>query len=101
MVSGDVLVSNELGLEEWLRVCDRQDIVGEWEIEQMSEITGDESTKGNIKCRLSIPTVKSLFVDSQEKLRDLGAGEADTQQKQTSLDFKEFLEAIARFGCSK
>ena len=67
------LVSNKIGFDEWLRVLDRQDIVGEWEVEQMSEITGDESTKGNIKCRLSIPTVKIMFVDSQEKLRDLDA----------------------------
>ena len=101
VVSGDMLTSNELGLDEWLRVCDRQDIVGEWEVEQMSEITGDESTKGNIKCRLSIPTVKAMFVDSQEKLRDLGAGEADVKQKQTSLDFKEFNEMLARLATSK
>ena len=95
------IVSDKLGFEEWLRVCDRQDIVGEWEVEQMSEITGDESTKGNIKCRLSIPQVKNLFVDSQEKLRDLGAGEADVKEKQSSLDFNEFCEMIARLGCSK
>jgi hypothetical protein len=48
-----------------VRVCGRQDIVGVWEVEQMSEITGDASTKGNIKARLSIPMVKSIFVDSQ------------------------------------
>ena len=101
VISGDVLTSDELGMEEWVRVCDRNDIVGEWQVEQLSEITGDVSTKGNIKARLSIPTVKSIFVDSQEKLRDLGSGEADVQSKQSSLDFNEFLECVARMGCAK
>eukprot|EP00966_Prymnesium_polylepis_P029456 684279-Prymnesium_polylepis.1 len=41
-------VSDKLGYDEWLRVMDRQDLVGVWEVEQMSEITGDISTKGNI-----------------------------------------------------
>jgi hypothetical protein len=76
-------------------VCDRQDIVGEWEVEQTSEITGDESTKGNIKCRLSIPTVKTCFVDSQKKSQ-LGSGQADAKDEQAVLDFDEFLENCAR-----
>ena len=71
----DQLVSNKIGFDEWLRVLDRQDIVGEGEVEQMSEITGDESTKGNIKCRLSIPTCKAAFMDSQ-RVEQLGVGQA-------------------------
>ena len=72
---GMATVSDKLGFDEWLRVIDRQDIVGEWEIEQMSEITGDESTKGQIKIRLSIPTCKAAFMDSQN-VDQLGVGQA-------------------------
>jgi len=42
-----------------------QDLVGQWEIEQLSEITGDSSTSGTIQCRLSIVTCKAAFMDSQ------------------------------------
>ena len=37
------MVTAKLSLEKWLRVLDRQDIVGEWEIE--SDITGDDYTR--------------------------------------------------------
>jgi len=94
------VVSDKLGFDEWLRVLDRQDIVGEWEVEQMSEITGDESTKGNIKCRLSIPTCKAAFMDSQSP-DQLGIGQADATADQATLDFDEWLECIARIACSK
>ena len=79
------LVSDKLGFDEWLRVLDRQDIVGEWEVEQMSEITGDESTKGNIKCRLSIPTCKAAFMDSQNT-EQLGVGQADATSEQVAIE---------------
>ena len=62
-------------------MLDRQDIVGEWEVEQLSEITGDESTKGNIKIRLSIPTCKAAFMDSQNA-EQLGVGQADSGSEQ-------------------
>ena len=94
------IVSNKIGFDEWLRVLDRQDIVGEWEVEQMSEITGDESTKGNIKCRLSIPTCKAAFMDSQN-VDQLGVGQADGASEQSVLDFDEWLECLARIACSK
>jgi hypothetical protein len=74
-------ISDKLGFDEWLRVLDRQDIVGEWEVEQLSEITGDESTKGNIKIRLSIPTCKAAFMDSQNA-EQLGVGQADSGSEQ-------------------
>ena len=94
------IVTDKLGFDEWLRVLDRQDIVGEWEIEQMSEITGDESTKGNIKCRLSIPTCKAAFMDSQNA-DQLGVGQAAEGSDQTVLDFDEWLECLARVAAAK
>merc|ERR1719443_1720216 len=93
-------VSDKLGFDEWLRVCDRQDIVGEWEIEQLSEITGDESTKGNIKIRLSIPTCKAAFMDSQN-VDQLGVGQANETSEGSVLDFDEWLECLARIAVSK
>merc|ERR1719440_260411 len=93
-------VSNKIGFDEWLRVLDRQDIVGEWEVEQMSEITGDESTKGNIKCRLSIPMCKAAFMDSQNA-DQLGVGQAEAGSEQTVLDFDEWLECLARIASAK
>ena len=38
------LITDKLGYEEWQRLCDRYDLIGVWEVEQLSEITGDEST---------------------------------------------------------
>jgi len=93
-------ISDKLGFDEWLRVIDRQDIVGEWEVEQMSEITGDESTKGVVKCRLSIPTCKAAFMDSQNA-EQLGVGQADANSEQALLDFDEWLECLARIGVAK
>ena len=97
---GKGLVSDKLGFDEWLRVLDRQDIVGEWEIEQMSEITGDESTKGNIKMRLSIPTCKAAFMDSQST-EQLTVGKGDAVSSASVLDFDEWLECIARMAVAK
>ena len=97
---GMAIVSDKIGFDEWLRVIDRQDIVGEWEIEQMSEITGDESTKGQIKIRLSIPTCKAAFMDSQN-VDQLGVGQAAEGSEQTVLDFDEWLECLARISVSK
>ena len=93
-------VSDKIGFQEWLRVLDRQDIVGEWEVEQMSEITGDESTKGVVRCRLSIPTCKAAFMDSQN-VEQLGVAQADATSEQSVLDFDEWLECLARIANAK
>merc|ERR1719506_2249814 len=93
-------VSNKIGFDEWLRVIDRQDIVGEGEVEQMSEITGDESTKGNIKCRLSIPPCKAAFMDSQS-VDQLGVAQQESTSESSVLDFDEWLECLARIACAK
>ena len=53
----EMVISDKITFSDWLRVLGAQDLVGVWEVEQMSAITGDESTKGNIKCRFSIPQV--------------------------------------------
>ena len=67
------------------------------EAEQLSEITGDESTKGNIKIRLSIPTCKAAFMDSQN-VEQLGVGQAAEGSEQPVLDFDEWLVCLGRCG---
>ena len=68
-----------------------QDLVGQWEVEQLSEITGDSSTSGTIQCRLSIVTCKAAFMDSQSG-ELVGAGQGNTLSESGLLDFTEFQE---------
>ena len=94
------VISDELGFTEWIRVCDRQDLVGQWEVEQQSEITGDASTQGTVTCRLSVPQAKAAFMDSQSGDK-LGAGQAKADDGAATLSFEEFEECVARCGTAK
>jgi hypothetical protein len=102
---------DKLSFDEWLKALrrphppnaerPRTDMCGEWEVEQLSEITGDPSSHGvHIKCRLSIPTCKAAFMDSQN-VDQLGVGQAAEGSEQTVLDFDEWLECLARISVSK
>jgi hypothetical protein len=92
-VDGD----DNLGFDEWLKAlrhphesCAERphvDLCGEWEIEQLSEITADPSAHSvHIKCRLSVPTCKAAFMDSQ-RAEQLGVGQAAANSAQTVLTF--------------
>ena len=94
------VITDKLTFEDWLRVLNQQDLVGVWEVEQMSEITGDASAKANIKCRLSIPTCKAAFFDSQ-KVTEMGVGQSTATDATNVVDYEEFVEMIARVGCAK
>ena len=94
------MITDKLTFEDWLRVLNSQDLIGVWEAEQMSEITGDASTKANIKCRLSIPQCKAAFLDSQN-VDQMGVAQSDATEASNVLDFEEFKECIARCGCAK
>ena len=72
-------ISDKLTFEDWLRVINSMDIAGVWEVEQLSEITGDASCKANIKCSLSIPKCKNAFLDSQ-KIQDMGVAQSDATE---------------------
>ena len=50
----ETVISDKLGFNEWVRVCDRQDLVGQWEVKQLSEITGDSSVSGTIQARARV-----------------------------------------------
>ena len=60
-------------MQEVLDVFDRQGLIGIWTAHQESEIVGDPNCSraghGNeFSWRLSIPTVKAAFMDSQERI---------------------------------
>ena len=67
------VISRKLGMQEVLDVFDRQGLIGIWTAHQESEIVGDPNCSraghGNeFSWRLSIPTVKAAFMDSQERI---------------------------------
>ena len=69
--------------------------MGQWEVKQLSEITGDSSVSGTIQCRLSIVTCKAAFMDSQ-KGELVGAGQQQAGVSEGGLlDFDEFQECIS------
>jgi len=94
------VISDKIGFTEWMRVCNRQDLVGTWTVEQMSAITGDTSCSGEIQCRLSVPQIKAAFMDSQSGDK-LAVGQADVLDDTATLDFEEFQECIARCAIAK
>ena len=77
-------------------------IPSQWypEGEQLSAITGDESTKANIKCRFSIPQAKAAFLDSQRE-SEIGVAQSSADEASNVLDFEEFKECICRAGIDK
>ena len=77
-----------------------QDLIGVWEVEQLSEIRGAPSCKANIKCRLSIPTCKAAFMYSQ-KMGEMGVAQGSATEASAVLDYEEYLECIARVGTAK
>eukprot|EP00966_Prymnesium_polylepis_P292717 6760135-Prymnesium_polylepis.1 len=98
--SKEAVISDKITFSDWLRVLDAQDLVGVWEVEQLSDITGDESTKANIKCRFSIPQAKAAFLDSQKE-SEIGVGQSSAEEASNVLDFDEFKECVCRAGIDK
>ena len=92
-------------MQEVLGVFDRQGLIGTWSCHQESEIVGDPNCSraghGNeFKWRLSIPTVKAAFMDSQSG-EQLGAAQASATDEMALLAFPEFQELVARVGLDK
>ena len=74
--------------------------VGNWEIYQDSEITGDERCRNIFKVSLSLPQAKFAFINSQS-LDQLTVGQAKDTDAMTTLEFDEFKECIARCALDK
>ena len=74
--------------------------VGNWEIYQDSEITGDERCRNKFKISLSLPQAKFAFINSQS-LDQLTVGQAKDTDAMTTLEYDEFKECIARCALDK
>eukprot|EP00966_Prymnesium_polylepis_P215008 4979756-Prymnesium_polylepis.1 len=70
-------VTDKLGFKQWLRVCDRQDLVGIWSCHRESDINGDERCRTEYNWRLSMPQVKAAFMDSQGR-EDMGVAQSSS-----------------------
>ena len=75
-------------------MLDQQDLVGEWEVEQQSAITGDKSSSEHVKCRFSIVNAKAAFLDSQNN-GQVGVGQSSETDALNVLDYEEFKECVA------
>ena len=93
--------SEQMGMEQWLRICDQMDLVGIWRCYRESDITGDPATKTEYQWSLSMLQVKLNFADSQDKLGELGAAKASAGESITTLSYQEWLENLARCGVDK
>ena len=81
-------------------MLDQQNLVGEWEVEQQSAITGDKSASEHVKCRFSIVNAKAAFLDSQNN-GQVGVGQSSETDALNVLDYEEFKECVARCAVNK
>ena len=93
--------SDEMGMEQWLRICDQLDLVGRWECHRESDITGDPAARTRYEWSLSMNAVKLAFADSQDKEGELGAGQTKAGEGITTLSYPEWCECLARLGIDK
>ena len=88
-------------MQEVVDVFDDRGLIGIWSVHQESEIVGDPNCSraghGNeMKWKLSIPTVRAAFMDSQSG-EQLGAAQASSKSggatdEMALLSFPEFQE---------
>ena len=99
----EAVISSKLGFQQWLRICDQQDLVGAWTVRQESDITGDPAGRDvEHRFTLSIPQVKLAFMDSQHQHPGRhGVAPASATDAMVELDFDEFVECVARCGIDK
>ena len=64
-------------------------MIGNWQVYQDSEITGDERCRNIFKVSLSLPQAKFAFINSQS-LDQLTVGQAKDTDAMTTLEFDEF-----------
>ena len=94
-------ISDKLGMSELIDTFDDRGLIGIWSVHQESEVVGDPTiSRTEMKWKLSIPTCKSAFMDSQSG-EQLGAGQASATDEMALLSFGEFQEFVARVGLDK
>ena len=85
--------NQKVGITQWVSTLQALNVIGTFTCTQGSDIVGDDRVGTEFKSRLSVPQAKSAFVNSQ---RETGGAVEDT-----TLDFDELLECIARCGVDK
>ena len=74
-------------MEQFLRYCNEKGVIGIWTVLQQSDINGDPNAGFEHKFKLSIPTVKTAFMDSQNQSQ-IGAAQASNVDEMAVLDFE-------------
>jgi hypothetical protein len=85
--------NQKVGITQWVSTLQALNVLGTFTCTQGSDIVGDDRVGTEFKCRLSVPQAKAAFVNAQ---KETGGAVDDT-----TLDFDELLECIARCGCDK
>ena len=85
--------NQKVGITQWVSTLQALNVIGTFTCMQGSDIVGDDRVGTEFKSRLSVPQAKAAFVNSQ---RETGGAVEDT-----TLDFDELLECIARCGVDK
>ena len=85
--------NQKVGLSQWVKTLQSLNVLGTFSCTQGSDIVGDDRVGTEFKCRLSVPQAKAAFVNAQK--------ESSSQLEDTTLDFDELLECIARCGADK
>ena len=85
--------NQKVGITQWVSTLEALNVIGTFTCTQGSDIVGDDRVGTEFKCRLSVPQAKAAFVNSQK--------ESGGAVEDTTLDFEELLECIARCGNDK
>ena len=85
--------NQKVGITQWVSTLEALNVLGTFTCYQGSDIVGDDRVGTEFKCRLSVPQAKAAFVNAQK--------ESGGAVEDTSLDFDELLECIARCGVDK
>merc|ERR1719181_1306558 len=85
--------NQKVGITQWVSTLQALNVIGTFTCTQGSDIVGDDRVGTEFKCRLSVPQAKAAFVNAQ---KETGGSIEDT-----TLDFDELLECIARCGVDK
>ena len=85
--------NQKVGITQWISTLQALNVIGTFTCTQGSDIVGDDRVGTEFKCRLSVQQCKAAFVNAQKE----GGGAVED----TTLDFDELLECIARCGVDK
>ena len=86
--------------DQWQEILKKGKVVGIWECNRESEVTGDKASRDKLKCSLSMPQAKFAFINSQS-LEQMSVGASSKGSEMTTMSFEELCECVARCGVDK